>query len=244
MFTDDLSDYKSYPPTQSCYLDPRYFDLVFQNYPGLLATMNIQIRHSRARNQVHKAARIHVNMNESRINPDYPGLLRISIDINGNKHSNLLILDTNNNRAYRFDPYGTTAPHYREINAAIEQYLGFFVDVDIQDVDVPLIRPDDASNPACNRSGYCVAYVIMYAYAWLNDVPFEPEHVRRFASRVERTYPRPENPPEIECGLFDDNPNPIGTVGGATVGGLLGAGLGPVGLIGGALVGGAVGSRL
>ena len=31
----NLYDYKRYPNTQNCYLDGRYFNLVFENFPGL-----------------------------------------------------------------------------------------------------------------------------------------------------------------------------------------------------------------
>lgn len=32
----DLDDYMEYPETDNCYLDGRYFDLVFQNFSGYI----------------------------------------------------------------------------------------------------------------------------------------------------------------------------------------------------------------
>ena len=36
LHTLDLDDYVNYPVTRSCYLDGRYFNKVFANYPGLV----------------------------------------------------------------------------------------------------------------------------------------------------------------------------------------------------------------
>lgn len=241
------TDYKKYPPTKSCYLDGRYFNKVFKNYPGLITRpLNITVVPNGDKLEYTN------HMKQVIFNQNYPGLLRVIINSPKSRHSNLLILDYNNNKIYRYDPNGTSSPYYNKINQIIKKYLGMYFDFEIVDVNVPVIDP---GNQVCSdkgiKNGFCVAYVIKFAQDWLSQKQYDPSHILSFANFIETTYgPLDNNKPDIEYGLFgsssqDNNGrlNPqgalIGGVAGLGIGGLLGGGTGAIaGGIGGAFLGG------
>lgn len=228
MYTKNLDGWEKTHRTQKCMLDGAYFNRVFSNYPGLLKNpLNIRLR--KGRNGVRRYA----HMAENSINRDYPGLLRVNIEANNFRHSNLLILDYENGIAHRFEPLGKNAPYFQEVTDAIDDYLNAFFDFEIEVIDTDFCND---KNEKCDNSGFCVAYVIMYAYCYLNnrDCSTCPD-IRRFAAKIEQTYGKiPEHEQEIQYG---------DTATGALLGGGLGlVAAGPVGLVGGALLGGGIGS--
>ena len=255
MYTDiNLPNYKYYPPTNSCYLDGRYFNKVFAKYPGLITKpLHITIL-------PHNNGNIEYTnqMKQGKINDQYPGLLRVVINSPGSRHSNLLILDYQNKKIYRYDPHGTSSPYYQDINQIIKKYLGMYLNFELVDINIPVADP---GNPVCTSqgimNGFCVAYVIKFAYNWLNQNQYDPSDILKFARIIEHLYgPLPENKADIEYGLFGGSPagydnrsdrgglNPqgalIGGLGGAAIGGLLtGSGTGVlIGGLGGGLLGG------
>jgi hypothetical protein len=248
MHTDvNLHNYKYYPKTSSCYLDGRYFNKVFSKYPGLISKpLHITILHNNGRNEYTN------QMKQSMINTQYPGLLRVIINTPGHRHSNLLILDYSDHKAYRYDPHGTSSPYYQEINQIIKKYLNIYFSFDVVDVDVPV---NDIGNPICTsngtKNGFCVAYVIKFAHDWLNQIQYKADDILRFAGAVEYLYGKlPEDKPDVEYGLFgspnDGRLNPqgalIGGLGGAAIVGLL-TGSGTemlIGGLGGGLLGGMI----
>lgn len=251
MFTQNLSDYKKESETTSCYLDGRYFNLVFQNYPGLLPNpLHVKISESyiRSGKKADKKERVEVNMLETDINENYPGLLRLVITTPKTKHTNLLILDYANGVAYRFEPLGENGPYFHKINDLVHSYLSQFFDVDLEVLDVDLREFLNERNLNCEKqglkSGFCNAYVILYAYCWLNKLEFRPHDILKFARKIEKTYgPLSPEGAEIE---YDDGPSrgekqAIGGLGGAALGGLA---FGPVGLLAGAGLGLGLGSVL
>ena len=137
---EDLDDYLHIAPTASCYLDGRYFNLVFQDYPGLL-TYPLEITIAQGR-----VVRESVNMRETNVDKQQPGLLKVVITTlqrgKRTKHSNLVILDYENRVAHRFEPLGRTAPHFDRVNQLIEEYLSFFFEMHVQTIDVNLRLPD------------------------------------------------------------------------------------------------------
>ena len=196
MYTKNLDGWEKIKPTNSCYIPSNYFNLVFADYPGLLKNpLNIRIRQGR------HGVRKYGHMEQNQINTDYPGLLRVNIEANNFRHSNLLILDYENGIAHRFEPLGRNAPHFQEVTDAIDDYLNAFFDFDIE-----VINADFANdkNEKCDNSGFCVAYVILYAYCYLNNKECDCKDIRRFAAKIEQTYGKiPVNEQEVQYGNTD-----------------------------------------
>ena len=250
-YTENLDDYMVSKETDSCYLDGRYFYKVFARYPGTISEpLVIKIKPPRNNRQ---RTKFFVNMKEARVDPRYPGLLRLVIHTPHSRHSNLLILDYEKEKVYRFEPLGKTAPYYDKINNIIEEYLDHFFDFDLEIVEIDLDMFLDEKNEKCLRkgkkTGFCTAYIILYAYCYLNNKEFDPTYIQRFAEKVQNTYGTlPRIGAEVDMGfLGNDNPNQLrnaglGAIGGAAVGGLLlGSG---AGVLGGAIGGGLIGSLL
>ena len=224
MYTKNLDGWEKANPTNSCHIAGNYFNLVFADYPGLLKNpLNIRIR--KGRNGVRKYA----HMEQNAINTDYPGLLRVNIEANNFRHSNLLILDYENGIAHRFEPLGRNAPHFQEVTDAIDDYLNAFFDFDIEVIDADFSNEMkcglNEKNEKCDNTGFCVAYVILYAYCYLQGrKDFPCTDIRRFASMIEKTYGKiPEHEQEI---FYGENNRAqkmgIGTVAGLGVGALFG----------------------
>jgi len=184
-------------------------------------------------------------MNEAHINNTYPGLLRVIINTPEGRHSSLLIIDYKNAKIFRFDPYGRNSPYFDQVNAVIEKYLDTFLNFQLYIIDdmVPQVY-----NPRCDVSGYCLAFVIKYAYDYLNRRPFDGSEIMKFSNLVEQMYgPLPVEGKDVEYGLFgNDNPDQgrnvaVGVIGGSALGLALG---GPTGLLVGGIGGGLIGSTL
>ena len=235
LHTLDLDDYVNYPITRSCYLDGRYFNKVFANYPGLVTEpLEINIYGNE------KAPKYTVKMSSAKINNRYPGLLRVIITTPSSRHSNLLILDYDNQKIYRYEPLGTSAPYYREVNKIVEQYMDQYMDFTLYNLDFGV---NNAKNPNCMAKdhGFCVAYVIKFGYDYLRNRQFNPDNILKFASRVENTYGLLSGEKDEEYGFLDD-PKKRNTLGGGILGGLVGGAVGGgtgalVGAVGGAILG-------
>ena len=246
MYTENLDDYRLSKPTDSCYLDSRYFYKVFVRYPGVISQpLKIDIYP----NEV--SEKIFVSMDKTRIDAEQPGLLRVVIQTPTSRHCNLVILDYNEGKAYRFEPLGIEAPYFNQINKAIEEYLTLFLRMELEVIDIDLEMVLDDKNPAClargERTGFCTAYIILYAYAYLNGKDFNPYYIRNFVTKIEETYGSlPEEGKEVEYGLLSGERDPnqgqkmlLGGLGGAAIGGLAGGAGGAVlGGVGGLALGG------
>ena len=233
-YTENLDGWETEPETNSCYLDSRYFYKCLLRYPGTIANpLNITIGKRRH----------NIFMKDTKINPDFPNLLRLSIKTPDSRHSNLLILDYQDAKVYRFEPLGKSAPYYDKINDMIEDYLSMFFDFDLEIIDIHEGIYDEKS-PRCRKSGFCVAYIILYCYAFLNGQPYDSRHIRRFAKKIEKTYGSlPKDFSEPEYGFGNPNPNQgrnalIGGLGSLALGGVVAGGPGAVvGGLGGAVIG-------
>jgi len=239
-YTEDLSGWEKEKPTSSCFLAGNYFYKSLNRYPGTMVHPLV-IRKT-------KKNKYFAYMKENKVDTEYPGLLRVVIDTSTSRHSNLLIIDFINGKVFRFEPLGKNAEDFEKVNEVIEDYLSMFFDFDMEIIDIDLDEILDEKNPKCKNSGFCAAYVILYAYSYLNGIPFNPYDIRRFATKVEKTYGSiPYNEVEVEYGIFtgsDTNTGRnalIGGLGGLAVGGLIGGGKGAVigglaGGLGGALI--------
>lgn len=245
---DNLNNYKLYPDTNSCYLDGRYFNKVLESYPGLITEpLNIIINKNQETNYY---------MKSTELDNRYPGLLRVIINTPKGRHSNLLIIDYKNSKVFRFDPNGQNSPYFNQVNTIIQQYLGLYLDFELFIIDPTISLTttntscnNNTNNNTNNKSGFCVAYVIKYAYDYLQGRDFDPSHILKFTQAVETIYgPLPQKGKDIEYGIFgNDNPDQgrniaIGAIGGALIGGVLTGGLGGavVGGAGGGLIGGLI----
>lgn len=258
-YTQNLDDYVKMPETSSCYLDGRYFNKVLLNYPGLIYNpLNIIISENRKSNKKKvrfvNDLRVFVDMKAQTVETKFPGLLRVVITTSKSRHSNLLIIDYENGIVHRFEPLGRSAPYFDKVNEILEEYLSYFLDIELKVIDIDLDSILDEKNPTClargERSGFCTAYILLYAYAYLNGKEFNPEGIRRFAKKIESNYGTlPMEGKEIEYGIFTGSPNPdqgrnmlIGGLAGAALGGVVGGGAGGLvlGGLGGAAIGGII----
>lgn len=234
-YTDDLDNYKSLSPTESCYLDGRYFNKVFHKYPGLIKEpLTITLK------ETDEGIEDVVFMRPTDINNKYIGLLRVIIQDGKTRHSNLVIIDYLGQKIYRFEPLGLNSPYFNEIGQLIEDYLDQYIDFDMEVIDVNKL---DEKNPDCDKGGFCLAYVTKFAYDYLNGRVYDPSDIRRFAQLVEQKYGLlPEAGKDVEYGILDGNVSTrnvlITGLGGAILGGALG------GTAQSALIGGVAGAGL
>lgn len=236
-----LDSYVLSKNTDKCYLDGRYFNLVLSEYSGLLTNPMIITIRKRAEEK------IYINMAQSNVDTSKVGLLKLIIDLPDHKHTNLLLLDYQNKRAYRFEPLGHEGPYFQKINELVEEYLDFFLNMDLEVINVPIDEALDVKNPKCKMSGFCNAYVIMYAYAFLRSKPFDPYNILKFAQKVEEVYgPLTEGREQIEYGYDRGHGGYNRGYGGYNRGyGGYGAGYGTGGaLLGGLLLGSALGAAI
>jgi len=104
-FLPNLDDYRNYQPTKSCYLDGRYFNLVFGDYPGLIREPLV-INLSSDDLDDPSGIRYTTQMKNVKISrTEYPGLLHVIIQTPNNRHANLIILRYQEGKAFWFDPY-------------------------------------------------------------------------------------------------------------------------------------------
>ena len=240
MYTKNLDNWSKGKSTESCYLPGNYFNKVFENYPGLIREP-LEIRIVKRRNALKK----YVNMKVSNINTTMPGLLRVTINADNMRHSNLLILDYENGIVHRFEPLGKSAPYFAEVNTLIEDYLNAFFDLELEVIDADFSGVL-CKNDKCDNSGFCVAYTILYAYCFVNGRDCFTGDIRKFARKIEDTYgPIPEHEREIAYGPTSDSDRSKNTLIGGVGGGTLGAlAFGPIGLIAGGISGAVIGNKL
>lgn len=254
VFTKNLENYENLPESNSCYLDGRYFNIVLANYPGLLSNplyIDVKINKMTTLNKRSEREYISARMEETKINTKFPGLLRLVINTHiGNKnskHSNLLILDYKNGIIYRFEPLGQRAPYFDEISKIVHTYLSQFFEWDFKVIELNSDQKLDENNRECTKiglkSGFCLAYVLLYAYNFINLLDFHPSNIRRFVTQIERTYGRlPSEGADIEYGELSRGQKQAigagaGLLGGAILGGpTLALGLGGAGLIAGSIL--------
>ncbi len=186
MYTKNLDDYVFHKNSKSCSLDSKYFNRVFENYPGLVKEpLIISIKKS----PLSPREKLHVDMKETKLNTEFPGLLRLEIQTPEGKHSNLLILDYADGKVYRFEPLGNYEKHFEKVNELVKNYLGLYFDFHLHIVENDFFEEIlDVKNPACRRSGFSVAYVILYGYAFLNKKDFDPAKILKFVDKIETTF--------------------------------------------------------
>lgn len=254
MYLPNLENYREFPATSSCYLDGRYFNLVFRDYGGLIPNPLIVSVY-----ETDKDTYMNMEMEPTNIDFNYTGLMRVIIKTSRSLHSALLIINHVNRIATLYDPL--THKHNELVRSLVESYLKIYLPtyrVELvsnsaaSNIRTPYVtvsqhstgntstRPEN--NPNCLVSGYCNAYVIKYAYDYLLGKPFDGRDIKQFAACVENFYGKLEGEPEIEYG--DGNVFGgilLGSLGGAAIGGLVGGGRG---VLPGMAIGGLTGGLL
>lgn len=222
----NLDDCVEYEPTESCYLDGRYFDLVFALYPGYINTplyIKLDVEEDRMYQEI--------ILNNFEYKDNDINILRVIIETPKSRHSGVIIFDMIDKKGYYFD-------------SSIFKYKNMILDIITRTFSfnqpVELIAPsiDLEINPNCKKSGFCVAYSIKFVYDYLLDRKYDPSYIRRFAACIESKFgPLDTENPDVEYGPGDTL---LGAGAGALLGGTL---LGPVGLLGGGLLGAGLGSN-
>ncbi len=190
MYTENLDDYNNERDSKACYLDGRYFNMLLKNYPGLIREpLKISIENSRS----NEREKVSFDFQAQPVNKNFYGVLRLLIDTPDEQHCNLLIFDYSTSKIYRFDPF--RSKYYEKVNTIIEKA---FPDYKVENIAASV---ENIENPDCNVSGFCTAYALLYAYAFLNGKEFNPDNIRKFITKVENLYgPLPKGGEEIEYG--------------------------------------------
>lgn len=220
-----LDDYKTYPPTEKCYLDGRYFNLIFQNYSGLMENpliIKLDYEYDDNDNFTYESD---ILLQDYELISNQINIMRIIIESNKQRHSGVLILDIgDDDEIYNAIYFDSSNYDYKNI---ITDLISNALNLD--SLEIIQSNLDLEKNKKCKKSGFCVAYAIKYAYDYILDRDFDPTEIRKFASRVEDE--------DKYNGLNNEEPDIEYDLGNAVAGGIT------AGLVGGA-VGGLVASNV
>jgi len=232
-----LLNYKKYPRSKACYLDGRYFNIIFDDYPGLIRKP-LYIR-------IDDKGELDMDLPQTKIVPskDYFGLLRVVVISKTMRHSLIVVFDYEHERAYIYNP----DVHHPELNDVLMDNIISFLSgiLDYEYFEIPEIEYIEKDTLKCTMHGVCNALVIFYALYFIEGLEFTDRNVqetRRFMSAIEANYNLPlTGEPDIE---FLTDSEVVGLGLGAGTGLILGSTLGPAAAVGGLLVGSAVGYGL
>src|SRR3990167_386975 len=214
MSLPDVSDYRAYQKTTKCYLDGRYFNAFFKDYPGLLRKP-LRITLYENGYQV----KMGINLNPSQ---NYINVLKVIVEIGSEKHAELILIDHNNEEIVHFNSHPSV--YDRKIRDIIERYLGKWLDYSFVTVmnDFRKVKNED-----CDMSGFCTAFVIKFANDYVLGSEVDLGEIKRFVSFLEDNIPIGSGKEQVEYGLFDSKEakgTAIGALGGLAIGALAGGG--------------------
>lgn len=234
---DLLLDYKQYQPSQACYLDGRYFNIVFGDYPGLID--NPLYIHINGKSKLEMYLP-HIRIIASK---DYFGLLRVIVTSDKIRHSLIVIFDYANEKAYIYNP----DVHHPELNDILVHNISLFLSkfFNYEYFEIPEFEYVEKERLKCKKHGVCNALVILYALYFIEGLEFTKRNVqdvRKFMSAIEDNYYLPIGNPDIEY-ITEAQAIGLGTgaIGGTLIGGAI---AGPAGAIGGLALGGLGGYAL
>jgi len=235
---DLLLDYKQYPPSESCYLDGRYFNIVFGDYPGLIEyPLYIHLG---------KENKIETYLPHLKIQPsnDYFGLLRVIVTSDKIRHSMIVILDYEKQEAFIYNPDTYHSNLNDMLIENITNFLSQFFNYEYFEIPRIEYNEKEEIKLKCKKYGTCNALVILYALCFIEGIEFNNrsvQDIRKFMTAIETNFDLPKGKPDKEY-LTDSQL--IGTVAGVGIGGIVGSTAGPGGLIAGAALGGLSGYAL
>ena len=199
-----LEKYKNESDSNSCYLDGRYFNLVFQDYPGLIIhPLFIDIND-----------KITVQMIDTTFNIKYTNLLRVIITTKEIRHALLVIINHMDKIVFIYDPdvHQNLELHtlvVDEIKTFLSHKLTYHKKYDeltsnqhlyYQYKDI-ITSPIYTNQHDCTKYGLCNALVIKYAYNVLNDKHLTKNdvlYIKKFMNAIEKHFKLPAGKPDIE----------------------------------------------
>lgn len=207
---DFASGYKTYDETQDCYLDGRYFDVVFKSNP-LFARKPLSIQVIK-RLDDDGSVDVKITASESDLFTGAPIRLgKVSLKLikvlprstpQITRHASLAIVTKQT--LYHFDP--TTDQELRELSTRVLEDAAKLQNLKYS--PIPITFTPEQGGEQCLVSGYCVAYIIKYAAdLFLNERErgeggVDVSDIKRFAQWVKEHYQDqlPDSPPEEEYG--------------------------------------------
>jgi hypothetical protein len=222
----DLDNFQNYPESKSSYLDGRYFNQVFNDFPGLLKNpLYITIKNDK----------VDISMNNI-IHYNDIHLIRAIVTSENNKKLRHCVLIIINNMEKNIIIYDPDANHPDIHELILDEIVDFFNN-EYNFIDIEAIEPPERILPNCHNTGVCNALVILYAYRYImNEIMTIDDiiNIRKFMYMIETKYILPVGDPDIEY-LTGQDALLTGT--GALAGGLIGAPLGSGGVVAGAAIG-------
>lgn len=207
--------YKSYKPSDRCYLNGKFFNKVFAEYEGLVYDpIALQIDQDGNLLPSKSVGNVVGSVIESpsrfNHNLEHADLIRIKIVINNGgddnntqRHSNCVIVDHAHKEIYRFEPM--ISHNYETIiNNTLRDYFDSvgFHDYEYMELN---IHPQ-VYDELCPDKGMCVAYVIKFATLYILNQDFETilalgssnngrqrnsereSDIKQFSSAIEKLY--------------------------------------------------------
>lgn len=215
-------DWENYSNTQSCFLDGRYFAVVFKNYSNVSQEPMI------------------VTINDDGVNISMPKgnyeYVRVVMNIGDQiKHSCLLIIK--GNKLMLFNPIESEYGDKWMVIAEMIQSFLLLRNGSIKLCIETIITDEDNTQRGCMKSGFCNAHVIRRVVAEMLDEPYDASNIKKYAAMIEKNYTLPRGEVEEEMTTARE-----AAIEGGIAGGAIGAGIGAYFGGGGALLGGAIGA--
>lgn len=209
-----IETYKTYKPTESCYLNGQYFNIVLADYPGLIEEpLNVYINDDETVEidqsdelfeDLQMIGSVKLNRTSKYDKTDYFYLLRVILHkADGISHSNLLLIDPVDKVIYRFEPlhhYKDDKHHHKLMYKLISESLLKYFKTELPGYkfkELPL-HPQHHHHKhlfeKCEQIGYCNAFVIKLGVLVSLDLDLgliqelERHDILRFASAVENIY--------------------------------------------------------
>lgn len=263
----NFSDYKTCQPTKSCYLDGRYFNKVFANYPGLVhkplvikfvpGDIKVEVPEIKKDCNCNSILRVVVEVCvEKKICPPLsprpvcptscPSSPRKVVQQSCQQPSCHIAKKQQLDCQLRHDMTAVIDHRVKMIylfDPFTNEYAHYIAKIIQECLGYHVFKVHETApvvkNSNCDMSGFCSAYAIKFGMDYINKQPCDFSNVKSFAARIEKEYPHLPGSVDRTFGFWD-NPEIRNTI----LGGLGGAAVGTIaggGLGGGTLVGGLLG---
>lgn len=236
-YLPDLDNYHDFDPTTDCYLDGRYFNLLFAEYPGLITKplkINLKKYEEQNKKTYSKSISLDLDMDHFDYHTDYPNILRVIIETDYMRHSGVVIFENKDDQ--KSGVYFDCSNNNDENKMLTISMIKSILSLDYLELLSTCIKLE--TNKNCDKSGFCVAYSIKFIYDFLNGYDFDPSEIRKFATCIQTLFGKLDSKNvDKEYGVQSDTLAGVGI--GGVIGGVLG---GPIGLVAGGALGGVIGN--